>query len=163
MLFRSTLMRGVKQNIERDGSLSPVAFVVATRDPQTGAPYSGTELHVLSLESIMTKEAETTLAEQVRAYASAAGAVTVAVATESWSLRKKRLTEEDREILAREGVAGHPDREEHATFVMEHVSGTRVWAACIRRGADDSVKLEPFILQKNPMWRGPLRDLLPSD
>ena len=48
--FALDLLQLMKRNVERDGHLAPVAFVIATHDPETGRPLDGPRTILLALD-----------------------------------------------------------------------------------------------------------------
>jgi len=140
------IMRAVKANIERDGYLHPVAFILSTRNPDTGAFHEGVALSVISVKGDFGQENRDQFTEQVRSFALASGALAVAFISEAWSLQKTKLSAADKQLLALEGVEGHPDRQEVVVVTLEHLRGFRSWKAPLARVEGD-VRLGRFVAQ----------------
>jgi hypothetical protein len=133
--FTEAMLGAARKNIERDGHLNPVAFLLANIHPQTGERFEEAQPVVIGGLPMDRKDE---LVEGLRDLCRATDASGLILITEAWSLKVSGGQDEQE---AMKGYAGrlseHPLRREIVHATMEHrKAGTAVWVAEIHRTPD---------------------------
>ena len=146
--FVAKVTEVAKASFALAGKITPVAFLMITKNPRTGEKLTQAEPVVLDVRQMMTPERKDLLADTLRAMARESAAVGVLLILECWTLclRPGAKPEEIQEWLEEHGtLEKHPDCKEAVTLQLEHVAlGQKAWNAIITRQPDGSAQLGDF-------------------
>ena len=143
--FLETILPMVTLNIENDGFLTPVAFLLVRVSPETGKRL---EKPVMSICPLPWKNRAEKLymQDQLRDVARRLDAELVLLVTEAWyaeGLTPQQQQEAEAHIEEHGSLAGFPNIRERVVARLEYGTGAEFWEAEIER-VDKRVRLAPF-------------------
>lgn len=143
--FMRPMLPLVAHNIEKDGHLLAVAFLLVQVSPETGQQLSTPRLSITPLpwENQADKRA---MMLQLRCVAKRFNACLAMLVTEAWyveGLEPSEVQEADAYVREHGSLQGYPGVEERVIVRLEYTGGAESWKAKIRRSAE-GVRVDPF-------------------
>lgn len=138
----------IKRNIEKDGYLVPVSFVLATKDPRTGKELPTLSPIVVAPETLGSDDDKDFYVSGLKKVIQKSGAVGVVIVQESWTLSAGGVDPTELRTYLDSGkrIADHPRREEVVMILVEHskiLHGISYFAK-IARDSNDKIPLQPL-------------------
>lgn len=145
--FVRSMMDLMRDNFNRDGSLTPVVMILAMRDPKTGERLVDPASVIIALATELTEDFKNSMARNIRRSCRELEAVGVLFASEAWAVAcdaKSGSTEEFHKTW-RGRYGDHPDRREviHVNFEHREI-GPKTWEADITRESGKDPRAEEF-------------------
>jgi hypothetical protein len=143
--FMRPMLPAVAHNIEKDGHMLAVAFLLVRVSPETGEPLLAPKMLITPLpwENQADKQA---MMLQLRSMAKRFDACLAMLVTEAWYV--EGLNDDERKsaeahIRKYGSLQDFPDVQERIIVHLEHSDGAESWEATIRR-SDEGVRVDPF-------------------
>lgn len=135
--FLSFAQGAMRENVERDGELSPVAFVIARRDPRTGDALEHAVPAIVTLAPLMAQtQNKDDVAESLSRFAKACDAHAIIIGLEAWqkTLMGQRIGEV---ISCSVEVRGQPEGRVYFSYIQREgdkatTSDWQSWPTALR-------------------------------
>jgi hypothetical protein len=134
-------------NFEKDGELTPVAFFLMTRHPETKKDFPEPQIAIVAIGDGLAPGRKEQLSEFLHMFAERSNAIGYLMATEAWGVEGDAA---DKKFMReyREGdIEKRADRTEMIWCSFEHrgFEGTRTWRGMITRDAANKPTLSTFL------------------